>query len=180
MGRFYSGNISGKFWVAVQSSGDGAEFGGMMCEFDCKYLGCDECQYDGESNYCRNCFSSYKEHLDYLVDNGDVDEDDKEEYINEEKELYEEDNNYEMRFEGGQLVEVEGHIKILEEKIGHLIKDFTMKDETDGYEYEMDYEYPPFKECSKDNKELIARYCLARQVAICLKEKGECSFDCEC
>ena len=32
MGRYYSGDIEGKFWVAVQSSGDASFFGGQSWE----------------------------------------------------------------------------------------------------------------------------------------------------
>jgi hypothetical protein len=35
MGRYYSGDIEGKFWVAVQSSGDASFFGGTEYEPNC-------------------------------------------------------------------------------------------------------------------------------------------------
>ena len=32
MGRYYSGDIEGKFWFAVQSSNDASHFGGESCQ----------------------------------------------------------------------------------------------------------------------------------------------------
>jgi|TARA_A100001011_G_scaffold396699_1_gene495266 hypothetical protein len=66
MGRYYNGDIEGKFWFAVQSSDDADFFGskGTACHlhyyFDEDHL--DKVK-EGIKN-CKNTLSEYKEHLD--------------------------------------------------------------------------------------------------------------------
>ena len=69
MGRFYSGQISGKFWFGVQSSTDASYFGVEPTDIvnyhvcNCTY---EECGTD--PNYCTSCYSSYEEHIQSMID----------------------------------------------------------------------------------------------------------------
>lgn len=68
MGRFYSGDIEGKFWVAIQDSDDALFFGGHECEpSQITY------HFDAESDWqsimdgvarCKNELGEYKDKLD--------------------------------------------------------------------------------------------------------------------
>jgi hypothetical protein len=72
MGRYYSGDIEGKFWFGVQSSNDASFFGGQECE-----PGFIEYVFDKDRDYekvckglerCRNELGDYKEKLDAFFD----------------------------------------------------------------------------------------------------------------
>ena len=54
MGRFYTGQISGKFWVTIQNSDDASHFGVDYKEDICYYI-CN-CPYEGLENYCTDCY----------------------------------------------------------------------------------------------------------------------------
>lgn len=68
MGRYYSGDIEGKFWFAVQSSDDAEFFGGEVIEPTAiTYLFTEE--YDSESlkagiKKCKKALGKYKKEID--------------------------------------------------------------------------------------------------------------------
>ena len=74
MGRYYSGHISGKFWFGIQSSYDASYFGIEHNNIK-RYYGC-ECTCEGGSRkildssmlYCNDCYSSYEEHIQDMID----------------------------------------------------------------------------------------------------------------
>ena len=67
MGRYYNGDIEGKFWFAVQSSDDADYFGveGQRPEMLEYYFDDDDLPKvkEGIKN-CENCLGDYKNHLD--------------------------------------------------------------------------------------------------------------------
>jgi len=86
MGRYYHGDIDGKFWVAVQSSTDADFFGveGAVTHvnyyFTKEHL--DKVKKGIED--CENCLGEYKEHLDNFFKDRDSYSDKKlAEYLNE-------------------------------------------------------------------------------------------------
>tara|TARA_B100000242_G_C42943934_1_gene437753 strand:+ start:395 stop:790 length:396 start_codon:yes stop_codon:yes gene_type:complete len=86
MGRYYHGDIDGKFWVAVQSSTDADFFGveGAVTHvnyyFTKEHL--DKVKKGIED--CENCLGEYKEHLDNFFKDRDYYSDKKlAEYLND-------------------------------------------------------------------------------------------------
>ena len=79
MGRYYHGDIDGKFWVAVQSSTDADFFGveGAVTHvhyyFTKEHL--DKVKKGIED--CENCLGEYKKHLDNFFKNRDYYSDEK-------------------------------------------------------------------------------------------------------
>jgi hypothetical protein len=70
MGRYYEGNIVGKFWTCVQDSACIERYGGTV-ESQFEWNGCGCCaEEDCEDEYCSGCYDSYEEHLAAL-DEGD-------------------------------------------------------------------------------------------------------------
>jgi hypothetical protein len=184
MGRYYSGSISGKFWVAVQDSDDATKFGGKLIK-DYQYLCC-TCGVDSDDEndniYCDGCYESYEQHFNDAVEEGELEQEDK----NKPKILIEEiDGSFYVTFEEEQLEEVQGHIAELEKVVSKFVKSFTMNAESD-YEYDLKVhdEYGD-EACNFTDKityneiELLARWCLAKQVEKCLIDNGECGFTCE-
>mgnify|MGYP003126828350 CR=1 FL=1 len=67
MGRYYSGDIDGKFWLAVQPSDDADYFGvkGKRPNLLEYWYEDDDLPIVKESiENCKNCLGDYKEHLD--------------------------------------------------------------------------------------------------------------------
>ena len=63
MGRYYTGQISGKFWFGIQDSTDADFFGTEYSDVFSFYVcGCE--YFTGESKeYCDGCFGSLEEHM---------------------------------------------------------------------------------------------------------------------
>lgn len=154
MGRFYFGQIAGKFWVGVQDSNDASSFG-VEPEFKdhyCYTCGCEGFEahsheadeYDGECEDC-NCdfvetVETNEDEFDYYFDYSNV------EYIQE------------------VLDDIK--LKIPDIEIPTFNKD-------DSYEYDVSW--------VKDELSVLkARWYLGQQILACIADEGECSFTCEC
>ena len=179
MGRYYSGSISGKFWCAIQNSNDAETFGGKLTN-DYHYLCCN-CIADTDIFYCDGCYESFEKHFDDAVEEGHLEQEDKD----KPKILFGESDSFYIEFEEEQLEEVQGHIADLEKVVSKFVASFTMDADSD-YKYEVklheEYESADWGFTDKINyneKELLARWCLAKQVEKCLIDNGECGFTCE-
>lgn len=75
MGRFYSGDISGKFWVGIQQSDDISNLVNYMPDdsYSWKTCGC-SLELDEEQGYCVDCFSSVEEHIQSAKDEDNYDD----------------------------------------------------------------------------------------------------------
>ena len=79
MCRYYYGAIEGKFWFAVQCSSMIENYGGWINHDQINWCGCD-CRVDvDDDTYCSNCFESFDDHkqvvLEYdiqLEENGSI------------------------------------------------------------------------------------------------------------
>ena len=71
MGRFYSGDINGKFWFGIQSSYDINNLLDIEPNVVLEWYGC-RCTLHDDNNeddkYCVECFNSEKEFLDSAAD----------------------------------------------------------------------------------------------------------------
>ena len=173
MGRYYYGDIAGKFWFACQSSYDAENIGGIVSVGRMVYMICN-CEYEHSAHkYCHICYDSYEEHLKDLREDDFITKDN---IPGDNQPLIWKNSEVDCYFDEGSLEIVEEHIKTLYEKIGHLIEDFTMENEENSYEYDIDWNEEYLDIDTKKEEELVARYCLARQVAQCIKDKGECHF----
>ena len=129
MGRYYNGDIEGKFWFAVQSSNAPARFGAQ--EYEPSYI-----------NY----------------------------YFDEE-----------------QLEEVEEELdRIHKNMMGNIERLDDFFAQTNGYNTEMiidwykkEYKKTINEEGVKDMLVEYADYELGKQIAECIKEKGECNINAE-
>ena len=74
MGRYYNGNINGKFWFGVQCSFPMEKFGATDKEHYEDYCCCCHREDDDEADYCQSCYESKEEHLEAVhEDEPDVD-----------------------------------------------------------------------------------------------------------
>ena len=69
MGRYYYGDIEGKFAFGVQNTDAMDKFGAVSVEgIKYQYCGCD---YIENVNYCQECYDSKEEHAKVLIENYD-------------------------------------------------------------------------------------------------------------
>jgi len=158
MGRYYRGDISGKFWFAVQCSLDASHFGEEYTEVY-EFYGCG-CVIEhinkvpNEKSYCEDCYSSFEEHYNdspldaagtWFIAN----------YVN---------------YDFTDIDEVRKRVEFLEKRFGSRIKKYTITDED-----EITYDVETYH-LSRRSAEYVARLCLGRQILYCLETKGRCTF----
>ena len=178
MGRFYTGDIEGKFWFGTQSSDDATHFG-VNPEIQYDYYGCGCCATDNivdnndDANaelYCTSCYTSLDEHLEQT-------QDDREE--NETK-TYHESNEIYYYFQERNMYTIEKEIKKLEKKVGKYMEPFAIIDKTPEYEgVTYEYHVPEGTTLKNGELELIARLCLGKQILYCVEKYGKCGFHAE-
>jgi hypothetical protein len=178
MGRYYSGQIAGKFWFGVQNSDDASNFGIEHIEILRYHVcGCECREHDGSKLYCVDCYSSLDEHKQSMIDEMDEDDDD----IDYSQTWYLPQHEICYEFTSNHIELVDSEIKILEEAVGKYMSGFRIED--DGDEITYSYSTPELDEHGivisspqKDELSLIARLCLGKQISYCLHKHGGCSF----
>jgi hypothetical protein len=179
MGRYYWGDIEGKFWFACQSSNDVENICCITCFPTYFYRGCDCIKNNGDEDYCTNCYEDFEEHQQKL----EIDSQNEDPFVKGDKLWYENESIIKYYIELEDLHEIQESIEELNDIIGQYIEVLTFKKEDKGYEYDFEFTYA-YKNLESDvqkpKDKLIARYCLARQIELCLLKKGECSMTCEC
>ena len=184
MGRYYYGDIEGKFWVGVQSSGDICELIDIepnnaylwkvcLCSADVSS------QDDVLSQYCKDCYKSRDEHIQAALDEGEDDDNDT---------LYFEDNfigfNIEKSTHYQELLDSMEKIKQL---IPHdIIQSFENIEQTDDIlnaftgVFDTTHKLINNTDNLRETEVLIARYTLAYQIEYCLRNNDSCQVSCEC
>jgi hypothetical protein len=72
MGRYYSGNINGKFWFGIQPSNCMVAYGAGQHE-NYYYIscGCSAEEEDEGTDFCRDCYQTREEHLEDVKEEGE-------------------------------------------------------------------------------------------------------------
>ena len=138
MGRYYSGDIEGKFWFGVQSSGDSENFGGTHT---------------------------------YVDSDGDPVDEDK---LDEACEIY-------CHFDSEDLVTIQEGIENCMDELGEFYEKIEkFFEEHDSYNDEMLANHLEVNTGKvKTLLENYARLILGLKIEECVKEDGECNFECE-
>jgi len=185
MGRFYSGDISGKFWFGVQSSDDINELVSYVPNqnYIWKSCGCYVDEDNPEGKYCKGCYDSIGSHI------LEVEEEENYEdgllYMEDEKFIYQldKDTHYQsliasmhklkLIINPGIIIEfdkIEQNDNILDAFTG--VFNHTCEYMNTNITYKNDIE--KHKEC-----QLLARYTLGYQIEYCLRMTGTCNISCE-
>lgn len=164
MGRYYSGQISGKFWFSIQASDDASYFGRSYDE-DFIYYVCN-CTIDTDDSekalFCANCYDSYEQHREAMAEND----------ISDEKTWRLSDFEIKYNFDECDIDTVKSKIQELEVEVGQYMDSYKITDEDDNIEYS----YVAPSNVSDYKLELLARLCLGKQILYCLEKNGTCSF----
>jgi len=177
MGRYYQGDISGKFWVAVQSSFDPSYFGVEPTQ-EYEFYGClccatdyiNNCSTEEEKNFlfCKYCYKTLEEHIEQTKDDRYY------EGIETQK-TWRADEAVLYSFSQNNLKKVTQAVKRLEKKYGKYMNDFSIVDDDQG---EIEYEFSSSISLGNDS-EGVARLCLGKQILYCLEKNGTCTFTAE-
>jgi hypothetical protein len=193
MGRYYHGQITGKFWFGIQSSDDATYFGvhfqPVYCFYSCGcYYEREACEkieenedlqgYDPEEHiYCLQCFDSFEEHNQQIKEEQIEREDEKTWFLSEQ--IF-------YQFLPVHLPIIEHNLELLETEVGKYIQSYSIID-TDKDGNSISYSYKlidSVQSMKKDTLQLIldkiARLCLGRQILYCVKTYDSCSFYAEC
>lgn len=159
MGRYYSGDIGGKFWFAIQDSWDAEYFGRepeevYLFHYCSCYAPIDDIGND--KAFCENCFNSFEEHMKECEDT---------------KTWHVSDAEAKFRFEEEDIDDVLSKISELEQSVGKYMESYTIRDSG-----EIEYIYTLTSDVQKESLPLIARLCLGKQIAYCLEKRGVCTF----
>jgi hypothetical protein len=181
MGRYYYGNINGKFWFGIQSSAPLDEYGGREIGCECFFRSC-HCQCDDQEysedntplndDYCQNCFKSLEEHKKAVADEYKEDHPD-EEPDEEDLYLWEFGNMYNWEITRDEFKEhCEEHIERNKKWFHKYIKSMTF--DKDG-DYEYDFEYADDEEKLEKCDELgkLADLCFMKQVEAYFENEPE-------
>jgi hypothetical protein len=160
MGRYYYGDIVGKFWFAIQSSDDPEN---VYCENfgnEMRYKVCC-CQSvnntHDENDYCSDCFSSKKEHWGAIVED-DSDDTSK---------LCYEINDSITKWVAYQTDVPKIHdVTIIIDELIHIYKYIERIDFNEDAGFGMEIQFTKEFENNKNEnvEKLLARYCLAKQI----------------
>jgi len=170
MGRYYEGDIRGKFWFSVQSSDDASSFG-VEPEYLYEFHGCG-CSIEiftehddtlNDSLYCHTCYTSLKHHC---------------EDIQTDNTWYCRELSYSFYIDHQPMVQAA--IQRLTQDVGKYMKGYQIVgDVQDGFEYDYTISNDASKHITQLQREKIARLCLGRLIDHCLTEKGTCFFTAE-
>ena len=211
MGRFYFGQICGKFWVGIQDSYDAKHFGvdaqDVLYFYACYCkLSKDDLQQlntDEPKIFCKECFSSYIEHMNAIEENrkdeesGEYDFIDEDSPKNDDLSWFISDNEVLFEFNEKHTIKVRNKIKLLEDLVEEYLLEYKIidNDANDANnannanndnnsninknkynENGITYEYKNSENLSREKIELVARLCLGKQILYCLEKYKECSF----
>ena len=181
MGRFYSGDIEGKFWFGIQASDDVENLVTTTGNTDYSWHVCNCVAEIDWQEYCKDCYDSKEEHIEAAIE--------EEEYEN--KCLYYEECSHGYSLDKGTHYEEllanmenlkkeipEGIIKFFEniEQNNKILDAFT------GVFNDINKHMGEKPEDEIERKKLlvlIARYTLGYQIEYCLRTTEYCNINCE-
>ena len=183
MGRYYSGDIEGKFWFGVQSSGDVENLVNITPHTYYSWIGCGCNAEIADETYCHSCFQSQTEHEEAVMEeNEDADleclymEMQSNGYSLDESTHYSEllDNMNKLKSSLNknfinEFGKIEQNEKILDAFSGVFNNACSI---IDDMKFENDKE-------AKKVCELAARYTLGYQIEYCLRTQSTCDVQCE-
>ena len=178
MGRFYYGDIEGRFWFGFQDSDDISNL--INIKYICTYSWeCCDCSADVKyDNYCSECYSSYEEHKQELLEEESSDIVDGVLYYQDNSISYEiyKDEHYDELLKSLKCLE-----KQLSNKVMQEISNIDYDDKIlNTFEKSFEKTELVFKEEVKNgtlelsHTTILARYILGTQVKYCLEKNDYC------
>ena len=163
--RFLRFFRSGKFWFGIQDSCDATNFGVEPKDELC--YSCCGCLADDVELYCSICYESYDDHKKEYLENNDIEDENNFRLIEESNFIY-------YNFTSDNIHNIQDVLNKIEEEIDVSKVEYTIEDKQgEAVSYDISGELP-------ENSELLARWCLGKQILYYLNKYNECNFSCEC
>jgi hypothetical protein len=185
MGRFYDGDIEGKFWFGIQDSNDIEELVSVTpyIYYSWKVCGC-AAEVDSDE-YCKGCYMSKEEHIEDAVEN--------EEY--EDEMLYMEDSSQGYCLDKDtHYDELKKNMEELRKKIPEIVlNEFDKIEQNDKLlnaftgvfdntsEVVSNY-FGGLPQLGTEKRmilQIIARYNIGLQIEYCLRTSESCNVNCD-
>jgi hypothetical protein len=176
MGRYYSGEIEGKFWFGTQDSLDASHFGiehdvvYVFRECHCRIVEDKDIEALDNSSFCQDCYSSLEEHRQAIAD--EEGEGEGEEQVLTWKEC---DYEVDYHFQEEHIPIVQEKVHELYAKVGQYMDSYAIV----HHDFSLEYTFDLPKDVDEDEQILLARLCLGKQILYCLQTRGSCSFTAE-
>ena len=165
MGRYYYGDIRGKFWFAVQDSDDAAYFG-TKPTYHCEFHECGCSIYDPTEEkltknlFCESCYGSLEEHREKVGE-------DETWFVREMSFAFTEDD----------LPMMERKRTLLSRQVGNYMTDYHISgNKESGFTYDYSIPEEANKTITTKQRQEIARLCLGNLIYHCVAETGSCHF----
>ena len=183
MGRYYNGDIEGKFWFGVQGSDDIEKLVNIKPYTYYSWIVCGCNAEIEDETYCRSCYDSREEHKNAIIEEyDDIDIECLYEEMQSNGYSLDKDTHYSELLNNmnklkldlnkdfiNEFDKIEQNEKILNAFTGVFDKVLSIINEMN---FENDYEKR--KVC-----ELAARYTLGYQIEYCLRTTDSCNILCE-
>jgi hypothetical protein len=179
MGRYYNGDIEGRFWFGIQSSDDISNLVNVKPHVYYTWNVCDCVAEIDYQEYCRNCYETKQNHIDDAINNDKY----------EDNCLYYEEYTTSYCLDKcTHYTELLVNMNELKMEINdEIIKEFDKIEQNDdilnAFTGVFDKTLKIHNELNKlkENKlsELVARYTLGYQIEYCLRTTGDCNISCE-
>ena len=159
MGRWYHGNIHGKFWFGTQSSDAMQKYGAVEGEpeFMFKVCCCSCCGEASGQDYCEDCYESYEEHIQEVRDEWDDDS---------ITECFQPDESCGNWLYDRDMFEDQGlpFIQENEELFNKYIESITFDEDRD-YLYDIKWTKEEYRTThNKEDDEILADLCMLKQI----------------
>jgi hypothetical protein len=185
MGRFYYGDIEGKFWVAVQSSNDINNLINIKYKTNYIWKVCGCSVEDENLTYCNDCYENREAHKKDVLEEEDYDSDDTIELVHEDNCI---DYLIEKNKHGVELLESMDKLKAEINK--EILKEIDNIPQTENILNTFSGIFNKVVETldsirlndneQKKQEELTCRYLLGYQIQYYLKNNDTCYVSCEC
>jgi hypothetical protein len=182
MGRFYSGDIEGKFWFGVQDSNDIENLVNITPNIEYAWKACNCFAEIDDEEYCNCCYETKEDHINDAIEQGEY----------EEKCLYYEDGSIGYSLDKETYYEeLLDNMNKLKTQIGEeIIKEFDKIEQNDdvmnAFTGVFNKVLPFINNMKEEEKEkrqklavLVARYTLGYQIEYCLRTNDSCNVNCE-
>lgn len=173
MGRYYDGDISGKFWFGTQSNYDPQNLGCSSTKvYQYKLCGC---KYENKGiSYCTNCYHSEEEHQKKLEEHKKMFN----EKIDRSSSLIHEHPKLKWTISRSEKEKILDKIKKIESVIDvkkYITSISFYKEDDNSFGYDIE----ETDLCDTDDLKintLLARWCLGKQILNYLEDNEQCVF----
>lgn len=184
MGRYYDGDIKGKFWFGIQDSDDIENLVNITPNIEYAWKACNCCA-EVDEDYCRQCYETKEEHIEAAVEAEEYDDECLRYEENSQGYCLDKITHYEELVTNMENLKKEIPEEIIKEfeKIEQndkILDAFTgVFEQTHPIINKINDDFVYSESIKKGFAILVARYTLGYQIEYCLRTTEYCNVICE-